>query len=257
MLPELHRTFEQTVDFHNSMIREKIKYIGGELPFLENQLSSLKKEITNLLEKENSLAKTLNKTDTVKELENIIAALNTHYEEKGSLEEKKTLWEKSNSELGKIEEKLSKINNEINASDQKLQGNIAKFNRYFSNTSEKLYGEKFVLSTDKHEDSYELNIDTLTGNPGTGKKKGQIAAFDLAYVQFADANNIPCLHFILHDQIENVHDNQISNLLTEVVDKTNCQYILPVLRDKLPNSLDVEPYIILRLSQQDKLFKVP
>ncbi|MCP4629368.1 MAG: DUF2326 domain-containing protein [bacterium] len=64
--------------------------------------------------------------------------------------------------------------------------------------------------------------------------------FDLAYIQFADALGIDCLHFILHDQIENVHDNQISSLLPEIVSEVNCQYVLPVLRDKLPEDIDVD-----------------
>ena len=83
-----------------------------------------------------------------------------------------------------------------------------------------------------------------------------MAAFDLAYIQFADASNIECLHFILQDQIENVHDNQISSLLTGIVNEVNCQYVLPVLRDKLPDDVDVEQYKILSLSQTDKLFKI-
>ncbi len=61
-----------------------------------------------------------------------------------------------------------------------------------------------------------------------------MASFDLACIKFADALDIPALHFILQDQIENVHSNQITNLLTEIVSEVNCQYGLPVLRDKLP-----------------------
>jgi len=83
-----------------------------------------------------------------------------------------------------------------------------------------------------------------------------MASFDLAYIKFADAMGIPCLHFILQDQIENVHSNQISNLLTEIVEEVNCQYVLPVLRDKLPRDLNVEQYEILSLSQNNKLFKI-
>lgn len=112
------------------------------------------------------------------------------------------------------------------------------------------------MSYDKNEKGFELNISTISGNPGTGKKKGQIAAFDLAYIQFADKLGINCLHFILHDQIENVHDNQITSLLNEIVSNINCQYLLPVLKDKLPNNIDIEKYKILSLSQEDKLFRI-
>ena len=83
-----------------------------------------------------------------------------------------------------------------------------------------------------------------------------MASFDLAYIKFADSLGIPCLHFILQDQIENVHSNQITNLLTEIVDEVNCQYVLPVLRDKLPQDINVSEYEILSLSHSDKLFKI-
>jgi len=83
-----------------------------------------------------------------------------------------------------------------------------------------------------------------------------MAAFDLAYIQFADYMGIDCLHFVLQDQIENIHDNQINSILTDFVEKKNCQYILPVLRDKLPNNIDIPRFEVLSLSQDQKLFKI-
>ena len=83
-----------------------------------------------------------------------------------------------------------------------------------------------------------------------------MAAFDLAYIQYADQASIDCLHFILQDQIENVHDNQISSLMTEVVSEVDCQYVMSVLRDKLPTDIDIGRYTIVSLSQDDKLFRI-
>jgi hypothetical protein len=57
--------------------------------------------------------------------------------------------------------------------------------------------------------------------------------------------------------MENVHDNQISNLLTEIIAGVNCQYIMPVLRDKLPPDVAVSQFEVLSLSQSDKLFRLP
>jgi hypothetical protein len=112
------------------------------------------------------------------------------------------------------------------------------------------------MSSDKSEKGYELNITSLSGNLGTGKKKGQIAAFDLAYIQFADSLDIESLHFIIHDQIETVHGNQILNLMTTIINEINCQYIAPVLRDKLPSDMNISIYEVLKLSQESKLFKI-
>jgi len=85
---------------------------------------------------------------------------------------------------------------------------------------------------------------------------GQIAVFDLAYIQFAKSQGIECLHFILQDQLENIHGNQLVNILTEVVADTNCQYLLPVIRDKLPQNISVDDFKVVSLSRNDKLFRV-
>lgn len=74
-------------------------------------------------------------------------------------------------------------------------------------------------------------------------------------MKFADELGIHCLHFILHDQMELVDDNQIQGLVHEL-GHANCQLIVPILRDKLPVALNQPEYIALSLSQDDKLFKV-
>ena len=256
LIPELQKSFEDTISFHNQMIQKKVEYITNEIPTIESKLATTKREISELLAQEKKLARKLKKSEVVEELQRIIVDLNTAHEKKGTLEEQKRLWESSEEKLETIESELKEINAGINSKDSLIQDRIAEFNKYFSKMSSTLYGEQFVLSSEKHEKGYELIISSISGNLGTGKKKGQIAAFDLAYIQFADAQGIECLHFVLQDQIENVHDNQINNLLTEIVAGVNCQYILPVLRDKLPTDIDVRQYEILSLSQSDKLFRL-
>ena len=59
----------------------------------------------------------------------------------------------------------------------------------------------------------------------------------------------------MHDQLENMHDNQLSTILVELANSINCQFILPIVRDKIPYDIDIEKFIILRLSGNNKLFK--
>ena len=138
---------------------------------------------------------------------------------------------------------------------------ITEFNDIFSEISYKLYGEKLVLTLEEKEDkskvkNYTINIIPYENKPsGSGRKITQIEAFDLSYILFADKNNIKCLHFILLDEMEKVHNNQINNLVLDVLNNINCQYIISVLKDKLPPEIDVDKYTTLSLSQDDKLFK--
>lgn len=256
LVPNLQKSFEETLAFHNSMVIEKIKYITTELPDINLEIDALQNLLKRLLAIEAQTAAEINESNTIEDLQSVIKKLNEAYERKGALDEQARLWGSTVKKSKLIDDELKLINDGIESLDDLIQQRIAIFNEYFSTISTKLYGEAFVLSTEIKEKGYGLVITSLSGNLGTGKKKGQIAAFDLAYVKFADALGIECLHFILSDQIENVHDNQISSLLNDVVNETNCQYILPVLRDKLPKDINVDDYVVLSLSQDSKLFKV-
>lgn len=256
LIPNIQKSFEDTLAFHNSMVLEKIKYITTELPELNDEIRLEENIISQLLIAEADAAKVIRNSNVVDDLQLTVKLLNEAYERKGALDEQLRLWSSTLTKSKSIEGELELINSGIDNLDDLIQQRIAIFNEYFSSISTKLYGEAFVLSTAKNDKGYELVISSISGNLGTGKKKGQIAAFDLAYVKFADALGIECLHFILSDQIENVHDNQITSLLNEVVNATNCQYILPVLKDKLPKDIDVNSYMVLSLSQSSKLFKI-
>lgn len=255
-IPNIQRTFKETVSFHNEMIKQKINYISEELPKLNQEINQLKRSLNSFIIQEKSISQSLNKSGAIEDLQIIINELNSYHEKKGHFEEQKRLWEKSNDNLKQLNEKLDTINRNILSKDELIHERIGKFNSYFSDISSRLDGVLSLLSADNQDGVYKFKIDNIEGNPGTGSKKSQMASFDLAYIKFADALDIPCLHFILQDQIENVHSNQISNLLTEIVDEVNCQYVLPVLRDKLPSDIDIKPFEILSLSESDKLFKV-
>jgi uncharacterized protein YydD (DUF2326 family) len=256
IIPDLQKSFEDTLAFHNSMIKEKIRYITSELPEIEQQIKQLKSKIDENIQKEKNLSKSIIKSDLNQEYQEIITELTKLYEQKGTFLEQQRMWEDSIERLDEINQELESINKGIENIDELIQERIIKFNKFFSEISYKLYNERFILSSQKNDRGIELTIQSLSGRLGTGKKKGEIFAFDLAYIKFADELNIECLHFVLLDQIENVHDNQISNLLLEIIAQTNGQYILPVLEDKLPNDIDYKKYEILSLSQDDKLFKI-
>ena len=255
LISNIQVSFEDTVKFHNDLISEKLEYITKELPEIEQQIRKIKSEIIVLRNDEDALTETLNKSALVEDFEQTILDLNKQFERKGNLEEQKRLWLYSQEKLADIDDNLNKINQGISSKDSQIQNRITEFNKYFSVMSNRLYGETYLLSSQKNEKGYELIITNLEGNPSTGKKKGQIAAFDFAYIQFADKLDIECLHFIMHDQLETIHDNQL-NTIVEVANSINGQYIVPILRDKIPSNIDISEFEILSLSQDDKLFRI-
>ncbi len=256
LIPEIQASFEETVRFHNELIAEKLEYITKELPELEQLTRKLRNEILILRTKEDELSEKLQKSGVTEDLERIVTELNRQFERKGNLDEQKRLWESSNQKLKRIDTELDSINQGISSKDELIQSRIREFNKFFSEMSNRLYGEYYLLSSQISDKGYNLIVTNVEGNPSTGKKKGQIAAFDFAYIQFADALEIEHLHFIMHDQLENIHDNQINTIVQEA-NSLNAQFIVPILRDKIPANIDVNEYEVLTLSQDQKLFKIP
>lgn len=248
-------SFEDTVKFHNDLLSEKLKFITRELPVLEKQILEAKSKLIALQRAEKLLMLKIEKSGFTEDVETVIIELNKLSEKKGGLEEQKRLWESSIEKLTSIETELENINNGISSSDNLIQSRITNFNKYFSELSNQLYGEYYLLSTLQTDKGYDLIVTNIEGNPSTGKKKGQIAAFDFAYLKFADDLEINCLHFVMHDQLENIHDNQI-NTIVNVANQLNGQYIVPILRDKVPLNIDISEYEVVSLSQTDKLFRI-
>lgn len=255
-IPEIQVTFEDTLDFHNKMISQKVEFITKEIPELETKIKELDAKLNNYLKEQSELIQKLERTGSWEKYQQLVNELHEAHETKGALEEQQRIWSSSNIRLGKIKKEIEEINENIRSKDELLQSKITDFNKSFSRISHELYGEELVLSADYEDNIYNLTISSVSRNPGTGKKIGHMAAFDLAYIEFAEKNNISCVNFILQDQIENIHDNQISSIFTNVVNEINCQYILPVLQDKLPEDLDAKQYEVLSLSQNNKLFKL-
>ncbi len=254
-IPNIQVSFEQTLKFHNDLIAQKLEYITQELPDIKTEMEQLSKQIASLRKQEVELTQKLEKLGLLEDLEIIIKDLNNYYENKGKLEELRRFWNKSNQHLEDLKEELGEINKKINQKDQVIQDRITLFNTYFSEISNILYGEHYLLSSKKDEKAYRLVVTNIEGNPSTGKKKGQIAAFDFAYIQFADKVGIESLHFVMHDQIETIHSNQLKTIV-EVATSLNGQYIVPILKDKIPNDINTSSYEIIALSQDNKLFKI-
>lgn len=256
----LHKTFDDLVTYHNQMVDERISYISKELPGIEEKIRRQDTELKRLLDKEQELAKLVSKSDSFKELENLIAKLNTKYRDKGE-------YESIISQLNEVEDNIRAYQSDLNDIDNELfsdefeavvKQQVNKFNEYFSATSEALYDEKYALKYDKivNKKGQKLyKFSAFNTNFSSGKKQGEISCFDIAYTLFADEENIPCMHFLLNDKKELMHDNQLVRI-AELVNKNGIQFVASILKDKLPAELNNEDYFIVKLSESDKLFKI-
>lgn len=260
-IPNLNKTFEDLVAYHNKMIVEKISFITKELPSLTDRIENEKITLKALLSDEKELSLKISKSDSFNDLENIISEINEKYRLKGE-------YENTISQINEVDSVLEEIENELKNIDQylysdafqeKLKKQITKFNKYFSSVSYELYGEKYALMYDiinnKKTNKPVYKFSTFNSNMSSGKKQGEILCFDLAYIMFADEEGISCLHFLLNDKKELMHDNQLSKV-ADFIMKKNIQLVISILKDKLPGYLLNKANVVIELSQEDKLFRI-
>ena len=259
-ITNIQRSFSDLVAYHNTMIDEKVKFITKELPTLEKLISENNKSLSRFLSEEKKLTIAISKSDSFEELEQVIAELSEKYRKKGEYEN--IIQQLSEVELNikEFNKQLNEIDNELFSEDFELvvKLQLKKFNTLFASISNELYGEQYAVKYDivtnqKGQRLYKFN--SFNTNMSSGKKQGEISCFDLAYTKFADEENIPCLHFLLNDKKELMDDKQLVKI-ADFVNRNNIQFVASILKDKLPEEINKEEYFIVKLQQDDKLFKI-
>ena len=248
------------VKYHNQMIFEKVKFIKKELPVLEKGIKDKQILLQKQLQDETSLSLLISKSDSFDELQNIVFELNERFRKKGEYESIIKQISEVENDIAGYSEQLKEIDDEIFSDDFGLtvKNQLNKFNKHFSFISEVLYGERYavkydVVSNKNNQRLYKFSA--FNTNFSSGKKQGEISCFDLAYTLFADEENISCLHFLLNDKKELMHDNQLVKI-TDFVNKNGIQFVASILKDKLPTELNYDEYFVVKLSQEDKLFRI-
>jgi len=255
----IQKTFEELHEFHNRMVESKVRFIVQDLPKVDAELGAKRGQLARLLEEESELGFAITQRDSFEVLEQLIAELNSKHHTKGEYETKLNQLSAIDSTLIELNKQLAEIDNELFSGEytQVVKEQVNKFNRYFASVSHKLYGEKYALKVDtkiiKGRRLYEFT--TFNTNFSSGKKQGDITCFDIAYTLFADEESIPCMHFLLNDKKELMHGNQLM-MIASLVNTSGIQFVASILKDKLPDELNRDEYVVLKLSQVDKLFRI-
>jgi uncharacterized protein YydD (DUF2326 family) len=258
------RKFEELMIFHNRMIEEKARYIAKDLPRIDDEIAHRQSEIAALAALEHTYAKEIADSGAIGELEHVINALNECYRRKGTYEKGIDLIAKAQGKIREMDEQLSTIEAQMFSQDahDRLQQQLSAFNRNFSTISRELYREDYALAAERvttpRNGQLVYQFSTFnTNNFSSGKKQGEITCFDIAYTLFADEQRIPCYHFLLNDKKELMHDNQLARIGVLVDRLSNhVQFVASILRDKLPPELNEERFVVVKLSQDEKLFRI-
>lgn len=196
--------------------------------------------------------------------DSLIADLTQKHEKLGALNQQIEQIDKVEARIDTLNKQIANIDNSLFSDEfkKKVQSQLDKLNIYLAKISQLLYAEQYGMvyetETKNKNEIYKFNIerfDADTINFSSGKKQGEIVCFDMAYILFADKEHIACLHFGLYDKKELMHGNQLLSTAKFVKEYHNLQFVASILSDKLPNELKDDKYIVVKLSQNDKLFK--
>ncbi|MEK4045163.1 DUF2326 domain-containing protein [Paenibacillus sp. FSL H8-0048] len=260
-ISSIHTTFEQLVEYHNKMIIEKIRFVTQDIPRIQSLIVEHKKGLDELLLNEKYLSQKIIASDTFQDLENIVSELTKLYQRVGELES-------GIEQLETVDKSITNIFNEITLLEgnrfsdgfqEILKNKLKEFNSIFANVSNQLYGEQYGVSFTVSEDTKTkqdyYKFESFNANTSSGKKQGEIICFDIAYILYARKEGLPNLNFILNDKKELMHGNQLKKV-SKFAKENKIQLVFSILKDKLPTELNSNEHIVLRLSDQEKLFKI-
>lgn len=257
----IQRTFDDLVKYHNQMIVEKVKFIAQDLPVIKGNIELKMNVLKRLIADEKAMTAIISKSVSFDELEKLNIQLYEKFKKKGEYETIIKQLDDVENELKALNQQLSVIDADLFSEEfeKVVKTQVNKFNRYYSSISDRLYSEKYALKYEiktntKGQKLYEFSA--FNASFSSGQKQGEIACFEIAYIFFADEEKMPCLHFLLNDKKELMDDNQLIKIAELSNEMGNIQVVDSMLKDKLPVELNNENYIILKLSEDDKLFRI-
>lgn len=261
LVPNIQKTFEELLSYHNKMVESRSRFIAMSLPMLAKKIEKLEKELQSLLIQEEELANIVTKSDTYEDLEELISEMNQEYQRKGEYENQIQQIEIVETAISEAEEAIKGIDKDLFSNEfrDQVQNSINRFNILFTDVSKQLYDEEYVLKVDavnyRNTGRYIYKFSAFNANLSSGKKMGEISCFDIAYTMFAKDNGIPHLSFLLNDKRELMSDNQLV-AIAQIVEREDIQFVASILKDKLPTELQDSRYYIAELSKHDKLFRI-
>ncbi len=257
-MPDLQKSFEEMVNFHNLMIQNRIDFIKGQLYTKQELLDQYSKQLSEILKEKEKITIEVLDEGLLDELNMLNQKIEDLSLKKGEIQQSIHLLEEQEQIRQSLNNELSDIEKQMN--NEKVADNIKRFNQIFSDYCQRLYGEKYLFAYNenwKEEKKFPVSIASLGGKVGTGKKKAVIVAYDLAYMQYSIELGMNVPQFVIHDKMENTHINQLKTIF-EICEGIKGQYIIPILReriDKVEREF-IEKAKILELSSTNKFFGI-
>lgn len=260
LVPNLSKSLDEVIKFHDSVIRKKSEYVERKLSEYTIERENKQAELDVLLGEEKSLIKAISTESHLGGFIVIEKELQEKREERGRTS---VIIDEIASEsrvIKKLKLEISRLRANNQAHMAELKANVDTFNKECKEFTRALF-KRFALSinvdTNSSTNELEFSIVNQDKVAGDGAPRAAALAFDMAFVEYVKKVHAKLPQFTLQDHLEAADQDKLATL-ARIANKKNIQVVVSILSDKL-QSLDkkfIDENTVLWLKQSDKFFKL-
>lgn len=259
LVPNLSKTLEETIDFHNSIMSRKAEYVEELTEETVSELGDLKESLEGLLSEEKRKVKDLSRDSQFSGFILIEKQMQELREARGRISYVLNEVEASHKRIADLQEAAEVARSSIEVKYSDLNAKLDVFNEVYSAITRKLFvkhdNQLEVAIGDDGKPVFSITNEEL--NTGDGVPRAAAMAFDMAYVEYVKKQKTRLPAFTAQDYLESVDESKLAKLF-DFANENNIQTIAAILSDKLDGFGEkfLEDNVVLYLRSDEKFFKV-
>lgn len=259
LVPNLSKTLEETIEFHNSIMSRKAAYVEEMSAETADELDTLRMSLARLISDEQSKVKDLSRDSHVSGLILVEKQMQDLREARGRLAYVISVVEVSNKRIKDLLTTVDGVKRSIAVHYSDLNSKLKVFNEAYVDITKRLFvthhNELTVSAGRDGKADFKITNEEL--NTGDGVPRAAAMAFDMSYVYFVNKFKSRLPAFTAQDYLEVVDEDKLIKLF-DFANEKKIQTIAAILNDKLGgfDKKFLEANTILELTKEEKFFKL-
>jgi hypothetical protein len=259
LVPNLSKTLQETVEFHNSIMSRKAAYVEELSVGTAAELDSLRSSLTQRLVDEKSIVKDLSRDSHFSGLILAEKQMQDLREARGRLAYVTSEVEASRKKIAELKSIVEDIRRTIAVYYSDLHTKLEVFNEAYADITKRLFvtHHNELVVTAALDGKADFTIVNEELNTGDGVPRAAAMAFDMAYVHFVNKFKSKLPSFTIQDYLEVVDEDKLIKLFSFANEK-KIQTVAAILNDKLDgfDKQFLKENTILELTKEEKFFKL-
>lgn len=259
LLPNVVKTFEETMNFHNSIFTKKAEYVHNQTKHLEQKLTELKANLNARLLEEKELVKNISNESCFGGFILIEKEIQDKKEERGRITYVLNEIKNIDTDIQSLNDENIIIREKIKEYLKEFETNLLVFNNLCKSISKEVFKSFSLYFSTKDSSDTSIHFSVINENlvSGDGAPRAASMAIDMAFVEYIKIQRAKMPSFTMQDYLEATDEDKLIRLIN-LANQRNIQTIISILNDKLSllDSGFLANNTILELSKNDKFFKV-